>query len=82
MELFACVMKLSYIAQYNTLLYCVSGNFHKNHLLLMMMNRVSRTETVVTHHNVAVISSIQGFVQGQIIASHTCFGGHMIHVNC
>ena len=25
--------------------------------------------------------SVQGFMQGKIIASHTCFGGHM-DVNC
>ena len=41
--------------------------------------RMSVILNVVTY--VFVVNFRQGFMQDQIIASHTCFGGHM-DVNC
>ena len=38
--------------------------------------------TVHSGHMTVAVLSRQGFMQDQIIASHTCFGGHFMDVNC
>ena len=48
---------------------------------MLRLNMPSVCDKVVMKDNKQYVTYRQGFMQDKIIASHTCFGGHM-NVNC
>ena len=51
-------------------------------VVILMQAELARRKTAIARVKVtALYCGVQGFMQDTIIASHTCFGGHM-DVNC